>query len=216
MSQISQQVLFDERQYLIKLLRQLKPSELSKATLCEGWDVADLAAHLVVREHGGILARFGIVLPFLQRYHDRAIAKQKAVGIDGTIAKLHHIPWWGTHLRFNIIEFYVHNEDILRGGLKRQRQLSPELETELSRLAPGLIKLRLAGLDKRLAITTIDSRTDDVLWKQPTTDNREPIILTALPGEFILLTMGRGRQASISIEGSAAAKDWYKTSVANL
>ena len=70
-----------ERLGLCDLLLELGPDA---PTLCEGWTTADLAAHLVLREH-------------FRRWSDAQRAEEKAKGFPALVARLRAgpplIPW---------------------------------------------------------------------------------------------------------------------------
>jgi uncharacterized protein (TIGR03085 family) len=105
-----------ERSALCDLLSELGPDA---PTLCEGWRSADLAAHLVTREHrpdGGP----GLVLPFgpLVAWTDRVRrATRDTTTWDNLVTRVRSGP--PAMLRpfdkgLNTIEYFVHHEDLRR------------------------------------------------------------------------------------------------------
>jgi hypothetical protein len=70
-----------ERRELCDLLIQLGPDA---PTLCEGWTTADLAAHLVLREH-------------FKKWPDERLAAEKAKGLPVLVERLRggapYFPW---------------------------------------------------------------------------------------------------------------------------
>lgn len=207
------EVILAERAFLVDTLRGLQARQWQAETLCAGWTIEDLAAHLLVRERGGILARSGIVLPFLHHRHDAAIVKMKHNSHEELLRRLEKPPAWIPLLSFNVIEFYVHNEDVLRGGLQRTRKLSDELESALSDFVPVLSKLafrRVVGSFRLVMHDTVaDQIHEQVIGRGAATELPE-LRLEGPPGEFIMLFMGRGRQARLKQEGDRSAREIYK------
>lgn len=74
-------IILAERAFFVKTLKGLKQSEWRADTLCAGWDVEDLAAHLIVRERGNIPARAGIVVPFYTTSMMLRLRKRKESGM---------------------------------------------------------------------------------------------------------------------------------------
>lgn len=108
----------DERAALCDLLDQLGPDA---ATLCEGWRTADLAAHLVLREHrpdaavgilGGPLARHTEKVQRALRVKLPYEALVQTVRSGPPRLSLFAIP--GMDERANFAEYFVHYEDVRR------------------------------------------------------------------------------------------------------
>lgn len=95
-----------ERTELCDLLLELSPDA---PTLCEGWTTADIAAHLVLREHFHLSS-------------DAQRAVEKAKGLPAMVARLRAgaplIPWRVPRLRdvFNGLEYFIHHEDVRRAN----------------------------------------------------------------------------------------------------
>ena len=100
-----------ERHGLCDLLLELGPDA---PTLCEGWTTADLAAHLVLREH-------------FRRWSDAQRAEEKAKGFPALVARLRAgaplIPWRLPRIRevFNGLEYFIHHEDVRRANGREPR-----------------------------------------------------------------------------------------------
>lgn len=107
-----------ERQELCDLLLELGPDA---PTLCEGWSTADLAAHLVLREH-------------FHRWDDRRRAVEKSKGLPAIVARLRAgaplIPWRLPRIRdtFNGLEYFIHHEDVRRANGRGRRPARDDLE----------------------------------------------------------------------------------------
>lgn len=117
-----------ERQALCDLLVQLGPDA---PTLCEGWRSADLATHLVLREHRpdavpGMLTKRPPFGPWTERLQKGI---ERAFGWDELVQRVRSGP--PALLRrldpqFNSVEFFVHHEDLRRAQPSwRPRDLTP-------------------------------------------------------------------------------------------
>jgi uncharacterized protein (TIGR03085 family) len=179
-----------ERQTVCDLLVAVGPDA---PTLCEGWDTADLAAHLVVRERRPDSGP-GIVWPPLAGYTDKV---RRSVKDRTPWDKLVETVRRGPPLllrpfdgAMNTIEYFIHAEDVRRAQPDwTPRPLSPELSNALwARVGPG-------GLAKKVAATIVISspgREDKVAGSGPR------LVLTGDPGELTLF--GAGRQAASKVE----------------
>lgn len=207
----TQDIILSERRFFVETLKGLKSAEWQADTLCAGWTVEDLAAHLVVRERGGIMARLGIVLPFLHHKHNAAIRKTKQKSHAKLIKILERPPFWVKKFPLNIIEFYVHNEDLLRGGLKRKRVLPDELEQALSGYLPQLMRLAFRKVSGGFDLIVHDETAGEVYKRQigRTVEKAPELELSGTAGELMLLFAGRGRHAKVRVSGSAEARRLY-------
>jgi uncharacterized protein (TIGR03085 family) len=203
----------DERLALCALLDQVGPRE---PTLCEGWTTLDLAAHLVVRERrpdaglgllGGPLAA-----------HTRAIQRRLAqrtpyprlvqmVRSGPPRLSLFALP--GADERANVVEYFVHQEDVRRAQPGWEpRKLDPGLTEELWG------RLRMARFVLRKAPVGVELVRDD----QPepagpggprvriTARARTPVVtITGTPAELTMWALGRTTAARVKLDGSDAA-----------
>jgi uncharacterized protein (TIGR03085 family) len=184
------QLAQQERQTLCDLFVDVGPDA---PTLCEGWDAADLAAHLVVRERRPDSGP-GIVWPPLAGYTDKV---RRSVKDRTPWAKLVETVRRGPPLllrpvdaAMNTVEYYIHAEDIRRAQPGWQpRPISPELADALwARVGPG-------GMAKKVPATiviTSPGRAD----KESGTGPR--LVLSGDPGDLTLF--GSGRQAATKVE----------------
>ncbi len=205
-------IILAERAFFVKTLKELKQAEWRADTLCAGWDVEDLAAHLIVRERGSIPARAGIVMPFLHHKHDAAITKMKQIGHEKMIAKLEHPPAWVKRLPFNVIEFYVHNEDLLRGKLGRSRVISDELEAVLSGFVPQLARFAFRRVSGRFRLVIHDESSGETHERSvgKHSEASPELEISGRAGELVLLFMGRGKHAKARASGTEEAKHLYR------
>lgn len=130
-------------------------------TLCEGWTVRHLVAHLVQRDQQP--ARFAVDqverrTPGHERYLPEMVADASTTqGFRALLARLAAGPpawspvrWWGD--AGNLIEYVVHHEDIRRGGPAPlpPRDLPLDLEHEvwrqIRRSAPLALRSRREGV----------------------------------------------------------------------
>ncbi|EWT02910.1 hypothetical protein N865_00795 [Intrasporangium oryzae NRRL B-24470] len=173
-------------------------------TLCEGWDTADLAAHLYIREHRPDLEA-GRIVPFLSDRRDREQHRIADADFPGLVARVRAgAPAWNPMSRpridelANLIEFFVHHEDVRRAQPGwTARRLPADLERALwtamrrsarlmYRKAPTGIVLIAPGLGRYAA-------------KLP--DAHGTVIVRGEPGELILFSYGRTDVAKVSLEG---------------
>ncbi len=178
-----------ERRELCELLEQLGPDT---PTLCEGWTTADLAAHLVLREH-------------FHRSTPRRLAAEKAGGFPLLVARVRAgpppVPWRipGARTLLNGIEYFIHHEDVRRANGRGPRPCTPELQG-LAWRTNGFLGRRLA---RRLRPFGLQLRTPDGRRR---VFGREPrAIVEGDPEELVLFLSGRRSAATVALAGDAAA-----------
>ena len=112
---MSESIAWRERQALVALFAQLGPDQ---PTLCEGWKTADLAAHLVIREHRPDAA-VGILFAPLANWNNRTIAKLAPRFAKNVAILKRGAPVWSPIRWFdaqaNTLEMLIHHEDVRRG-----------------------------------------------------------------------------------------------------
>ena len=88
-------------------------------TLCEGWDAGELATHLYVREHRPDAA-IGLVAPPLAKHLEQVMKRTRSANsFEVLVAKVRAGPpaWWRPFDKLaNLNEYFVHHEDLRRGG----------------------------------------------------------------------------------------------------
>ncbi len=112
--------LIAERQAFYSTLRDLPSSDWDSASLCRGWRVRDVAAHINVLA-GLTLASLGAGLVLARgdfdRYMNRAVAKQarrpvsEQLGLLGEVAASDRIPP-ATTIANSALDVYVHHHDV--------------------------------------------------------------------------------------------------------
>jgi uncharacterized protein (TIGR03085 family) len=209
----------DERTALCDLLTNLGPDQ---PTLCPGWQTADLAAHLVLREHrpdAGAGVMGGPLAGYTRRVQDRLRAKTPFPRLVELIRtgppRLSMFALPGMDERANLVEYFVHHEDVRRAQPDWEpREIGAGVADELWR------RLRLARLLLRRAPVGIELvRADapaagDGGRVRITARARTPVVTVAgTPAELTLWTMGRTAAARIRMDGSdadiAALRRWH-------
>jgi len=201
----------DERAALCALLDKTGPDAL---TLCDGWRTADLAAHLVLRERrpdaaagllGGPLAAHARRVN--QTLADR-IPFPRLVDMIRTgppPLSFYRIP--GMDARVNLIEFFVHHEDIRRGTDGWEPRPLP------GGLADALWhRLRASKLLFRRSPVGVELARDDLTagagqrQVRMTAQARTPVVtVTGHPAELMMWALGRTGAARVRLDGNAEA-----------
>ncbi|MEB4211390.1 TIGR03085 family metal-binding protein [Mycobacterium sp. 94-17] len=189
-----------ERAALVETMRDVGPDA---PTLCEGWTVRDLAAHLVIREYRPD-ATPGILIPFFASHTEKVQEKVAAeTGWDELIGKVAAGPPVYSPFKLldpvaNVAEMFIHHEDVRRAQPGWQpRSLEPALAKMLRRTLPLMARLTLAKTPGRVALRTAEGKT--VL----TAGHGPAVTVTGAPEELLLFAVGR--QAKVDFEGEAAA-----------
>jgi uncharacterized protein (TIGR03085 family) len=178
-----------ERQSLCDLLDQLGPDA---PTLCEGWTTADMAAHLVLREH-------------FHRWPEAKLAATKAKGYTANVAKLRGgaplVPWRlpGVRSLINGSEYAIHHEDVRRANGMTRRTDVPEVDDALWR-AVGLSARRVA---KGIRPWSLQLRADGRDPKRY--GSGEGVSLVGPASEIALYLSGRRQGAEVTVEGTPEA-----------
>jgi len=195
----------DERLSLCDTFERVGPDA---PTLCPPWLTRDLAAHLVVRERRPDVAS-GIWVPALAGRMERVQNEYAQWDWSRLVEHVRSGPpaWHLASLErvdeaINTAEFFVHHEDVLRGGQSWEaRELSPELEQALwvtlgraARLHPGRSRVGVI-----LVAPTYGQRQ-----VHPTTD-LGTIEVTGTPGELMLYLFGRRDVAQVEVSGAEDA-----------
>ncbi len=178
-----------ERMELCDLLVELGPDA---PTLCEGWTTADLAAHLVLREH-------------FHRGSDAARAVEKAKGLAAMVARLRAgaplIPWRLPGIRnvFNGLEYFIHHEDVRRANGRDPRAPMADLEA-LSWRMVGYGARRVA---RRIRPYGLELVLPDGRGRRY--GSGEMATLTGPATELVLYLGGRRSAARVTLSGAGDA-----------
>lgn len=200
-----------ERDALCDTLLEVGPDA---PTLCGDWTSGDLLAHLVVRE-GRPDHAAGIVLPRLSGRTESAMARLRSTHDHTTLVeRLRQGPprWHPSRVptvdeKANLVEMFVHHEDVLRAGLGApRRSLSPELVSALGDrlvfMGPMLFR-RTKGATIEIATAKRHTRVGQ---------GQDPIVqIHGRPGEIILFGFGRQAVAEVELVGPPEAVETVRT-----
>ena len=207
-----QHLFVQERLDLCALLASLSAEEWQAATLDEGWTVADLAAHIVVRERYVLANVRALLLRGRVGLGPEALlAREKARGHATLLSALRTMPPLffrlpGPVARGNLGEAYLHNEDVRRGALHRPRQLSADLQQALWAALPlfarrGLRRVPVAG-----ALTIVwpeqGRRMLAVGRGRRAAGTGATATLSGAPSELLLWLTGRKAVAGVQVDGT--------------
>lgn len=194
-------VLLRERAELCDTLDAVGPAA---PTLDEGWLSADLAAHLLARETRPDAA-IGIVVPGpFARHTQRVMKRLEAKGYEHMVnalrsgpPRLHRL---GPMARANVLENWIHHEDVRRPRGDGPRVLDPETDAILwdsLRLSALINKRRVKGAG--LTLRTPGGRERIVKGAEPM------VTVTGEPGELVLFMSGRKEAAAVELDGTPDA-----------
>ncbi len=191
-----------ERALLCALARQVGPDA---STLCDGWDVRRLLAHLLVRE--GSPASVGIVVPALSGLADRAMARWDEADFASMVRLLQHGPPLLSPFSLpkvdaaaNSVEFFVHHEDIRRAQDGwTARTLPRKVEDSLWRSLRIAARKPLSASPVGVTARRVDTGETRSLRRGDRT-----VEVVGLPSEILLFVLGRTRQALVDLHGDDA------------
>jgi uncharacterized protein (TIGR03085 family) len=190
------------------LLDQSGPDQ---PTLCAGWRTADLAAHLVLREHrpdaalgilGGPLA--GHTRKVQGRLSGRTPFPElvELVRTGPPRTSVFAIP--GADARMNLVEFFVHHEDVRRAQPGwAPRELADGLSEQLwKQLRQARLMLRRAPVGVEFARAD-EAGGADAGPVRITAKARAPMVtVTGTPAELTMWAYGRADEARVRLTGS--------------
>jgi uncharacterized protein (TIGR03085 family) len=189
-----------ERMEVCDLLLELGPDA---PTLCEGWTTADLAAHLVLREH-------------FHRWSDAQRAVERAKGLPAMVARLRAgaplIPWRLPGIRsvFNGLEYFIHHEDVRRANGRDPRAPMADLEA----LSWRMVGYSARSVARRIRPYGIELVLPD--GRRRRYGSGEIVTLTGPATEFVLYLGGRRSAARVTLSGApdaVAALERTKTAI---
>lgn len=169
-------------------------------TLCEGWNVLDLAAHLVSRERD-LWAGPGLIWggPFA-RAMDLARERRRRRGLDQLVGTIRTGPprlWKVLPAGAALSEYFIHHEDVRRANGRGARH-DRELDEALARLLRASAHLLL----RRIPTGT------DLVWNGGVLCRhgaKPRAVLSGPPGELFLFLSGRRSAAEVELAGDTEA-----------
>ncbi|GAA4422320.1 TIGR03085 family metal-binding protein [Georgenia halophila] len=189
-----------EREALVETLRAADPEA---PTLCEGWSVHRLTAHLVLREHRpDLAARDATAPPGHEPQLSRLIAGPEAPGFARLVDRFAGGPprwspvrWGGDSV--NLVEYVVHHEDVRRGGAEpaEPRVLPTDMVRALwDRLAAlGRMAYRRSPVG---VVHVVPGGPRRVVRRRP-----DAVVLSGDPVELLLHALGREDAADVELLG---------------
>jgi uncharacterized protein (TIGR03085 family) len=173
-------------------------------TLCEGWQTRDLAAHLFVRERRPLAMTGNLLGGRFAKLTGESMAEAlRRYGYIGLVAKVRSGP--PALLRpvdglVNLVEFFVHTEDVRRAAPNWAPRDNPQLDAALwaslglmSRMTTR--KLQGAGLE----LERPDGERIVARRAQPRA------VLSGGAQELVLYLSGRSQVANVSLNGPEEA-----------
>jgi len=173
----------DERREIGQLLRELSPDQWQKASLCDGWSVRDVVAHLQVwddlllyrngPEHVRVFVRFmGLYLRSLgsmRRVNQRLDAVGRDLSPEDLVVRFGaddgpELKWLfdGSNPGAHLAEYVIHHNDI-RDALDSPRQLPPQ---RLIAALDGAMKLPGVRARARWRLARERWQADNVGWSR--------------------------------------------------
>lgn len=196
-----------ERQALCEALDSVGPGA---PTLCEGWTAHDLAAHLWLRENDPLAAP-GLVIKALADQTEARMAQAKqSLPYADLVAAIRRGPAGLSVFRLpgvdeaaNVVEFFVHCEDVRRGsGSAEPRELGDDFEDwvwkRLGLLGRALFRRSRVGVALERHAPAAAGPT---LRVSPGADI---VTLIGRPSELLLYAYGRRDAAEVVVLGEPA------------
>lgn len=188
-----------ERAHLVQALTEAGPDA---PTLCEGWTTRDLAAHVVMRERR-VDAAAGIMVKAFSQRTERVQAEFAARPWSELLEMLAAGPSRRTPLGLapideaaNVVEFFVHCEDVRRAKPGWEpRLLDAGLTETLWKRTAGIARLAGRRAPAGLVLRRPDGQTTVAHKGTPV------VTLTAEPGEVVLFMSGRQGHAIVEMDG---------------
>ncbi|MFD9979934.1 TIGR03085 family metal-binding protein [Streptomyces massasporeus] len=192
-----------ERLLLADLLETAGPDA---PTLCEGWTTRDLAAHVVVRERRPDAAG-GILIKQLAPRLDKVMAEYSDKPYEELIQLIRTGPPRFSPFSLkpvdeasNIIEFYVHTEDVRRAQPDwSPRDLDPVFQDALWSRLERTARLMGRGVPTGLVLRRPDGQTAVAHRGTPV------VTVTGEPSELVLFCYGRQSAAKVDLDGDENA-----------
>jgi uncharacterized protein (TIGR03085 family) len=177
-----------ERRALVDTFREVGPHA---ATLCDGWNTTDLAAHLVVRERR-LDATAGIALPFLAGYTARVQDNvARSTNWDALVDLVASGPPIYSPFKLldpvaNLGEMFIHHEDVRRAVDGWQpRVLDTSTAGQLRRQLGLMSRIMLSKLPAQVILQT---STGERIAR---VGRGEAVTITGEPQELLLFVAGR-------------------------
>ncbi|MGB3256700.1 MAG: TIGR03085 family metal-binding protein [Ornithinimicrobium sp.] len=177
-------------------------------TLCEGWTVADLVAHVVVRDRRPD-AVVGKVLPPAQRHAEAVHHQCASLPFPDLLDRARSGPprWSPARLpsvddAMNVVEFVVHREDIVRADPAWSGDANDQVDHKSAEAMWSALR-RMGRLLYRAAPTGVVMRVPRLgraVMRRPSRDQGS-VVVTGRPVELLLHAFGRTSHARVEVSG---------------
>lgn len=190
-----------ERAALCDVLEQVGPSA---PTLCEGWDTAHLAAHLVMRE-GTPLGPLKTLRPNVAAEETEEIAaitpfEELVDRLRGGPSRLSLFGHPALNKLGNTVEFFIHHEDVRRAQQDwARRELPAWAEEQIWRRLRPTVRLML-----RKAPVGVELRRTDTGERLFAVKKLDTVVVAGLPSEIALFVSGRTEVSQAELDGDPA------------
>lgn len=192
------------------MVRTLEQTDGGAPTLCEGWDVRHLLAHLVLREHAPWrIAADALRRPSPGQEKNLGEVARSARTEQGYAALVQRFAAGPAKLSpmglagdaGNLIEYVVHHEDIRRGAGEEPapRVLPVEQEEQLWRRLPLMARMGYRGAPGSVTLVEPSGR------RAPVRKGSAGVEVAGSPVELVLHAMGRRKAADVTVHGSPEA-----------
>lgn len=190
-----------ERQQMADLMDSVGPDA---PTLCEGWTVRDLAAHLVIRERRPD-AMPGILLPALAGHTEKVQAGYAAREFDALLGLLRtgppvYSPFWAIDGQANLGEMFIHHEDVRRAREGWQPREMPATTQDAFWRSLKMIAKRSY---RKSPVTIVLARADNSDTATPVHRDGPMVTLRGAPSELLMHAFGRDA-SRVEFEGEQA------------
>jgi uncharacterized protein (TIGR03085 family) len=191
----------------LALANEMAESGPDAPTLCTGWTVRDLAAHVILRERRPDAAA-GIVIKRLASRTERVQRAIAAGEFQDLLRRLRNPPWWTLLVDepVNLTEMFVHHEDVRRARPGWEpRDLTPGLQEALFQQLRRQAWLALRRSPAAAHIVAPGFGAFPAGGSGP-----ETVTLSGDPGELVIFLTGRQAHARVTLDGALAAIDHLK------
>lgn len=182
-------------------------------TLCAGWNVRTLIAHMVVRERRAETA--GVFIPKLAPALEKTTKRYALRPFSDLVDIFRSGPHEISPTRFsavdenvNLLEFFVHHEDILRAaphGMEQVRMLSDAANEALIDIIPRVSRLTMKSCSYRVAAQVPGQAPIGLIAP---VNAQGDLIVEGLPSEIVCHVYGR--PAHVTILGPVDAVEDYQ------
>ena len=186
-----------ERAHLAQALTLAGPGA---PTLCEGWRTEHLAAHVLLRERKPWAVRGGTFERTASAASARPTFDALVTTFAGEPAVWSPARWAGEQM--NLLEYYVHLQDVVRAGPADGPRLVPEPAHE--RALWGHFRLFARMLYRPAAVGVVLAPVDGsrTVVRRPRS-GAGSVVISGRPSELVLHGFGRGAVADVALDGSA-------------